>query len=243
MNNNPIKLHIGCGEKYLEGYVNIDYPPSEHSVMTVKADIYHDIRTLSYPENSIDEIRSHHLFEHFSRAEAIALLLRWRRWLKPGGKLVIETPDFLSCATAYANALTQKRRMEIGRHMMGSQEAPWAIHYDFWDAPKYRYVFKQCGFADVGIRNYHNALAQHFPQIPFLNIVGNFLLASFYKKRGGHKLPNIVALARKTGVALSAADERALAREILSQYLVGREGEPLLAVWIKQFDEAMAAGK
>lgn len=233
-----VKLHIGSGEKYLEGYVNIDYPQSEHSVITVKADKYHDIRTLSYAENSVDEIRSHHLFEHFSRAEAIALLLKWRRWLKPGGKLIIETPDFLACAAAYANAITQKRRMEVGRHMMGSQEATWAIHYDFWDAPKFRYVFKQCGFGKVSIKNYRNGLAQHFPGIPGLNIVGNLLPASFYKKRGGHKLPNIVAISYKKERDI---DEYAVAREILSQYLVGREGEPLLAVWMKQFEDAMKA--
>ncbi len=231
-----IKLHIGCGEKYLEGYVNIDYPQSEHSVMKVRADVYHDIRTLSYTDNSVDEIRSHHLFEHFERAEAVAILMRWRRWLKQGGKLVIETPDFYGCAAAYASALTQKRRMELGRHMLGSQEAPWAVHYDFWDAPKFEYVFGKCGFEKVVIKTYQNAVAQHFPKVPFLNMAGNFLPASFYKKRGGHKLPNVVAVARKGNAVI---DEHAVAREILSQYLVGKEGNAMLSVWMGQFEEAI----
>ncbi len=77
--NNVLKLHLGCGEKYLEGYVNIDFPQSEHSVLTPKVDMYHDIRTLQYPDNSVDEIQSHHLFEHFSRTDALKLLFRWRR--------------------------------------------------------------------------------------------------------------------------------------------------------------------
>ena len=231
-----VKLHIGSGEKYLEGYVNIDYPQSEHSVITVKADVYHDIRTLSYEDNSVNEIRSHHLFEHFSRAEALALLLKWRRWLKPGGLLVIETPDFYSCAMQYISATTQKRRMELGRHMLGSQEAPWAIHYDFWDKPKFNYVFKKCGFEKSNIRTYQNAIAQHFPKVPLLNVAGNLFPSSFYKKRGGHKLPNIVAITHKSDTTI---DENAVAREILSQYLVGKEGEPLLAVWMKQFEEAI----
>jgi SAM-dependent methyltransferase len=234
--NKLIKLHLGCGSKYLEGYINIDYPQSEHSVNTVKADIYHDIRTLSYADGSVDEIRSHHLFEHFDRAGAIALLMKWRRWLKPGGKLVIETPDFYSCATAYTFALTKKRRMELGRHMLGSQEASWAIHYDFWDEPKFEYVFKKCGFEKVTTRSYQNAIAQHFPKVPFLNALGNLMPASFYKKRGGHKLPNIVAIAHKSSASI---DEGAIAREILSQYLVGKEGGAMLSVWLKQFDEAI----
>ena len=231
-----VKLHIGCGEKYLEGYTNIDYPQSEHSVIKVRADIYHDIRTLFYPENSVDEIRSHHPFEHFERAEAIALLMKWRRWLKPGGKLIIETPDFYSCAVAYVFALTQKRRMELGRHMLGSQEAAWAIHYDFWDAPKFEYVFKKCGFEKISIKNYQNAVAQHFPKVPFLNVAGNLLPSSFYKKRGGHKLPNVVAAAHKSDLPI---DENAVAHEILSQYLVGKEGDAMLSVWVKQFEEAI----
>lgn len=65
--------------------------------MKPKADVFADIRQLEYPENSISEIRSHHLFEHFSRAEAIDLLLKWRKWLKPNGILRIETPDFYRC--------------------------------------------------------------------------------------------------------------------------------------------------
>ena len=233
-----MKLHLGCGEKYLEGYENVDYPQSEHSVVKVRADKYHEIRTLSYPENSIDEIRSHHLFEHFLRAETVALLMKWRRWLAPGGKLVIETPDFLGCAAAYASAMTQKRRMELGRHMMGSEEARWAIHYDFWDAPKFKYVFRGCGFERTSVRYFQNSVAQHLPNVPFMNLAGNLLPSSFYQKRGGHKLPNIVATAYKSDDAI---DEHAAAREILSQYLVGKEGEPLLAVWMKQFEDAMKA--
>jgi hypothetical protein len=43
-----LKLHLGCGERYLEGYVNIDYPASEHTVMSVKPDRFADIHTLVF---------------------------------------------------------------------------------------------------------------------------------------------------------------------------------------------------
>lgn len=88
------KLHLGCGRRYLEGYINIDYPLGEQTVQTdLVADKYEDITRLSYPTDSIDEIRLHHVFEHFTRTDALALLCRWREWLKPGGLLRIETPD------------------------------------------------------------------------------------------------------------------------------------------------------
>ena len=81
-----MKLHLGCGHYYLEGYTNVDYPPSEHSVQqSIKADLFCDLATLRYAAGSVDEIRLHHVFEHFPRPAALALLCRWRDWLVPGG--------------------------------------------------------------------------------------------------------------------------------------------------------------
>lgn len=67
-----LKLHLGCGEVYLDGYRNIDYPPSEHTVQTqTKVDEYADIlRELVYPRASIEEVRLHHVFEHFTHPGA-----------------------------------------------------------------------------------------------------------------------------------------------------------------------------
>jgi len=225
----PLKLHLGSGTKYLDGYINIDFPQSEHSVIEVKADIYKDIRKLEYDDDSVDEIRTHHVLEHFSRQEALKLLAQWRRWLKPHGLLHIETPDFKKSAEAYINA-GKKRRFELGRHIFGSQEAKWAYHLDFWDAGKFRYVLGKLGFVNIRLKRFDNVLAQRFHRVPFLNIVGNVLPRSFYKKYGGHKLPNIEVKALKS---VGPIEEREAIREILSLYLVGREDERLLDVWMK----------
>lgn len=232
------RLHLGSGEKYLPRYWNIDFPPTEHSVITVQADEYADVAHLQYPENTIEEIRNHHMFEHFPRAQALKLIVTWRRWLKADGILTIETPDFGHCAAAYSRALSRKRRFELGRHMMGSQEARWAIHYDFWDKPKFKYVLKKFGFKNIKIRRYDNAISQKYSRFAvdriLLNILGNLLPNYFYKKYGGHKLPNIVVTAKKDGA--KNIDNRAVAGEILAQYLVGREGEEMRAVWMKDFE-------
>ena len=71
------KLHLGCGTTYLNGYINIDYPESEHNHIKPICDRYEDITKLSFDEGSIDEIRLHHVFEYFGRVQALALLIKW----------------------------------------------------------------------------------------------------------------------------------------------------------------------
>ena len=226
-----LKLHLGCGETYLDGYVNIDFPPEEHSVMTVRADIYQDVRTLKYDEGTVDEVRNHHLFEHFTRAEALKLLANWRRWLVPGGKLHIETPDFELSAKTYLRANTRKRKMELGRHIFGSNEAGWAYHYDFWDKAKFKFVLKKFGFKKIKVRSYSNSLAKHFPNIPFLNFLGNLLPSAFYRKYGGNKLPDVAVTAVKDGKV--KIDDEIVIRDILSDYLTVNDDYKMMKAWLE----------
>jgi predicted SAM-dependent methyltransferase len=249
-----LKLHLGCGEKYLEGYVNIDYPDTEQSVIKTKADVISDMRSLSYPEGTVDEIRSHHLFEHFSRAEALKLLVRWKSWLKPGGLLVIETPDFTASSALFVTTTSMRRKFQLARHIFGSEEAGWATHKDYWDKEKFAFVLKKMGFTDFTARGYRNGLAKHAKEapkigstfkklpervyLPFLNALGNILPESFYKKYGGNKMPNILVTARKdVRVNMSKADEDRAAKELLAMSMAGREGDALLDVWFKDYTD------
>jgi glycosyltransferase involved in cell wall biosynthesis/predicted SAM-dependent methyltransferase len=147
----PLRLHLGCGEVKLDGYVNVDYPPTQHSVQSNgAADLYADILDLHFPDASVDEIRLHHVFEHFDRPTAHALIGRWHQWLKPGGALHIETPDL----RASLRILSSKRRpyrdhQVVLRHLFGSHEAAWAVHWDGWYAEKYERVLGALGFGDL----------------------------------------------------------------------------------------------
>lgn len=145
----PLRLHLGCGEQHLEGYVNIDYPPSEHNVMKVKADIYADILTLDFPPGSIDEIRLHHVFEHFNRVTALAMLIRWHKWLKIGGKLWIETPDLIGSAKTLLSDTTLRIKTAVVRHLAGDQAASWAYHIDHWFPERFEHTLSKLGFDSV----------------------------------------------------------------------------------------------
>ncbi len=126
-----MKLHLGCGQRYLEGYVNIDYPLSEHSVQQKSvADRFDDLKELSFEKGSIEEVRLHHVFEHFSRTTACAFLAGWNSWLAEGGSIRIEVPDFEKTSKVALSKWSSLKEKSVAiRHIFGSQEAHWAVHY------------------------------------------------------------------------------------------------------------------
>ncbi len=143
-----MKLHLGCGERYLDGYTNIDYPKSEHSVQqNTKVDRYADISQLAFPTGTIEEVRLHHVFEHFSRPVATAFIATWSQWLRSEGKLRIEVPDLQMMSKILTNTrIPLKERRVAERHLFGSHEAHWAVHWCGYDEDMFRDLLNRFGF-------------------------------------------------------------------------------------------------
>lgn len=92
----PRHLHLGCGPKYLPGFVNID------GNLFNKLDVWLDVRNgLPFPSNSVDSIYSTHMFEHFYSDELDRLLRECARSLKPGGGIRLIVPNLESAIAAY----------------------------------------------------------------------------------------------------------------------------------------------
>ena len=143
------RVHLGCGDVRLKGYLNVDYP-SEQGVAsgTSRPDVEADVTRLDAPPGRIAEIRLHHLFEHFERASALALLVRWYDWLEPGGRLLVETPDFDGCIAGFESRDLADQSM-ILRHLYGSQEAPWAQHFDGWSRGRFEAILPRLGYSGL----------------------------------------------------------------------------------------------
>jgi SAM-dependent methyltransferase len=112
-----IKINLGCGDKPLEGYINVDIAESR---LGVKPDVLDDVRYLmSFKENFADEILSVHLIEHIDRWEIENVTKRWAEILKDDGRLVIETPNLLSaCKALIANPVKGARADKNGQMTM-----------------------------------------------------------------------------------------------------------------------------
>jgi len=165
----PLRLHLGCGEQHFNGYINVDYPPSEHEIMNVKADVFADITKLYLPDNSVDEIRLHHVFEHFSRVGALALLIRWHQWLKVGGELYIETPDFEGSAKTFLSATKWKVKTGVIRHLAGDQVSSWGYHIDHWFPERFEQTFEKLGFINIKTKS---ESWKHEPYLSNVHAVG-----------------------------------------------------------------------
>lgn len=103
-----IFLNIGCGDRRLPGFINIDLEPG--------GDLQWDVtQGLPYPDGSVQGISCAHLLEHLPRPQAIALLRECRRVLVSDGVLRVATVDLASVIRGYSAAGESPEAPELGR--------------------------------------------------------------------------------------------------------------------------------
>lgn len=165
-----MKLEIGSGKWPHAGYKTIDIEPTNNP------DYVGDFRIMKFSD--IEEIRVHHLLEHFDRKEAIEVLKQWRSWLKPGGTLIIETPDFEGICEYFKAQKYWAHPEDLVAHAYGSQEATWAYHKDGWYKDKFERILPLLGFKINLIKRKHSYIRKE-------------------PENTRYRLPNILVIAEK----------------------------------------------
>lgn len=101
-----IKLNLGCGTDYKDGWINIDNN-SDNNIS--KLDLNWDLRyPLPFRDNSVDYIFNEHFIEHLTVEEGQSAIKDCMRVLRPGGVLRMATPDLEVTIDKYLNVPLKK---------------------------------------------------------------------------------------------------------------------------------------
>jgi SAM-dependent methyltransferase len=159
-----LKLHVGCGSNYKEGWVNID-------LFNPTADVALDLRErFPFADNSVSLIYSEHVLEHFEYPrDARHILQECFRVLAPGGVINIGVPDHGLIAAAYSTRDTRffEERRTRSYLLEGDDTFMHHLNYNFrqdglhkysYDEETLRQVLGRIGFEQIERRQFDPAL-------------------------------------------------------------------------------------
>ena len=92
-----MRLHLGCGKRFLKGWHHRDIQDLPH------LDSVGPVNQLDlFESGSIDEIYASHVLEYFDQFEVEDVLREWNRVLRPGvGRLRVAVPNFPKLIEVY----------------------------------------------------------------------------------------------------------------------------------------------
>ena len=92
------KIHLGCGKRFLEGYIHVDIDTFDHIDFVTTID-----NLEMFEDDSANLIYCSHAIEYFDMFEINNVLREWKRVLCPGGILRLAVPNFETLIEIYKN--------------------------------------------------------------------------------------------------------------------------------------------
>tara|TARA_R110000796_G_scaffold129053_1_gene244723 strand:- start:632 stop:1174 length:543 start_codon:yes stop_codon:yes gene_type:complete len=139
--DNLIKLHIGCGNKKIKRFINID--SRDLPWVDIVADA---TNLLMFEKGTVDLIYCSHILEHFGRHKYQDVLKHWISLLKKGGALRISVPNFEAIVEHY---LKHKDLSKLVGLLYGGQTYPENYHYYAWDFQSLKEDLEKLGMSEV----------------------------------------------------------------------------------------------
>jgi predicted SAM-dependent methyltransferase len=141
-----MKLHLGSGSRYLEGYLHIDIADYEH------IDINSSVDKLNTIDNdTIDEIYASHVIEYFDRNEVESVLKEWKRVLKKDAVLRIAVPNFEALIKVYRETGEIEKILGPLYGKWGLNDSSFIYHKTVYDENSLTALLERIGFSDIKI--------------------------------------------------------------------------------------------
>lgn len=138
-----MKLHLGCGRKYIKGFKHVDLQDFGHiDYRTSVNDLYFA------KDNSIELIYAAHILEHFGRNEYMNVLKEWFRVLEPNGVLRLSVPSF-DAVVKYYNEKDDNLELLLGLLVGGQKVGEYDYHKMIFDKKLLTSILKKIGFKSV----------------------------------------------------------------------------------------------
>jgi predicted SAM-dependent methyltransferase len=143
-------LHLGCGNKHLPGFINIDIQKLP------EVDLVADITDLSFiPAESVDLIYACHVLEHIDKKQTVTVLKNWYRVLSYGGTLRVAVPDFAAITKWYRE--TGDIDSLVGL-TIGGNKNDYDNHKALFDLKKLEDVMEEAGFSYIRKYDWRNTI-------------------------------------------------------------------------------------
>ncbi len=140
----PFRLHLGCGGKWIPGFVHIDLEAQPH------VDIVGSVEHLTlFPDESVGFIYSSHTLEHFGRFVYEKVLGEWFRVLQHDGVLRLAVPDFAACANLYYEQGLEDGLSGLVGLVCGGQRNRLDYHKMIFDELSLTQTLLKIGFSKV----------------------------------------------------------------------------------------------
>jgi predicted SAM-dependent methyltransferase len=143
-----IRLHLGCADNYLPGWLNVDlFRPGR------RLDLFWDLRRpLPVPADSVQVVFTEHLLEHLSGSQALQVVRDCARVLSSEGVLRVGVPDLGRYIRSYAGEDPLIDEVRPGRptKALAFCEVFYRFgHRSMYDFDTLRALCLEAGFADV----------------------------------------------------------------------------------------------
>lgn len=139
-----IRLNLGCGHIPLEGYLNVDQRDLP------RVDVIAAVHDLPFAPNTVAEISSAHLLEHFPEEMLRRNLLPyWHSLLRPGGRIRAVVPDGQAMLSKVASG--DMSFADFREVLFGAQDYEGDFHYDMFTPASLTTLLQEAGFRDVAV--------------------------------------------------------------------------------------------